>query len=482
MLAQRPPGAAPAVQAPGRGAAVRGRRVRRRAGRADDAPLVATGGRASPSCGASRARRIVMLTFDPALHLPLLARARLPAADRRRRTRRASRRSRPSPRRSAAPSIVPVPIAHDCSDGFLCAWWRRPLAYLEAERARQHLEPRGARSRRAAEAHGAARARRRRRHLGRAQRRSDRARRGRLRLPPARRADDDASRRRPRAPAAAARRARPAARAGCGASRPSGSRLVAVRSRKRRRIARERATRSAMPGRALDRGLGDPGQRGVAAERRVEARGIGREVGGAALEHVARAGRGDVRARERLVHAVARERIDEPGGVAHGERAPARDLGGRAAHGQAVPADLRQRRPRDVVALAHAAQVIAQVRALGIPAADARRWRGRPSGRASRSRRGRSPSRAAPRAARRPRRRRRRRRWPRAPERRCGPRRVAARGRRCRSRRRRRRAPRRRRASRRRTSRPAGRPPPARRCARARRRGSARLRARPARP
>jgi SAM-dependent methyltransferase len=29
--------------------------------------------------------------------------------------------------------IVPVPIAHDCMDGFLCAWWRRPLAYLEAE-------------------------------------------------------------------------------------------------------------------------------------------------------------------------------------------------------------------------------------------------------------------------------------------------------------------------------------------------------------
>jgi len=29
--------------------------------------------------------------------------------------------------------IVPVPIAHDCTDGFLCAWWRRPLAYLEAD-------------------------------------------------------------------------------------------------------------------------------------------------------------------------------------------------------------------------------------------------------------------------------------------------------------------------------------------------------------
>jgi len=27
--------------------------------------------------------------------------------------------------------IFPVGIAHDCSDGFLCAWWRRPLAYLD---------------------------------------------------------------------------------------------------------------------------------------------------------------------------------------------------------------------------------------------------------------------------------------------------------------------------------------------------------------
>jgi SAM-dependent methyltransferase len=27
--------------------------------------------------------------------------------------------------------ISPVPIAHDCSDGFLCAYWRRPAAYLD---------------------------------------------------------------------------------------------------------------------------------------------------------------------------------------------------------------------------------------------------------------------------------------------------------------------------------------------------------------
>jgi SAM-dependent methyltransferase len=27
--------------------------------------------------------------------------------------------------------IIPVPVPHDCSDGFLYAYWRRPLAYLD---------------------------------------------------------------------------------------------------------------------------------------------------------------------------------------------------------------------------------------------------------------------------------------------------------------------------------------------------------------
>ena len=29
--------------------------------------------------------------------------------------------------------MTPLPIPHDCSDGFLCAYWRRPEAYLSAE-------------------------------------------------------------------------------------------------------------------------------------------------------------------------------------------------------------------------------------------------------------------------------------------------------------------------------------------------------------
>lgn len=27
--------------------------------------------------------------------------------------------------------VTPVPIPHDCTDGFLCAYWRRPAAYLD---------------------------------------------------------------------------------------------------------------------------------------------------------------------------------------------------------------------------------------------------------------------------------------------------------------------------------------------------------------
>lgn len=31
-------------------------------------------------------------------------------------------------------NMTPVPIPHDCTDGFLCAYWRRPESYLSAER------------------------------------------------------------------------------------------------------------------------------------------------------------------------------------------------------------------------------------------------------------------------------------------------------------------------------------------------------------
>lgn len=33
-----------------------------------------------------------------------------------------------------AARVMPVPVPHDCADGFLCAYWRRPECYLDAER------------------------------------------------------------------------------------------------------------------------------------------------------------------------------------------------------------------------------------------------------------------------------------------------------------------------------------------------------------
>jgi hypothetical protein len=32
-----------------------------------------------------------------------------------------------------AVEIVPVPVPHDCTDGFFCAYWRRPQAYLDPD-------------------------------------------------------------------------------------------------------------------------------------------------------------------------------------------------------------------------------------------------------------------------------------------------------------------------------------------------------------
>jgi SAM-dependent methyltransferase len=75
-------------------------------------------------------RRIVMLTFDPEYiarywlvhdYLPEIAvldEARFPALA----TVAAA---------LGGAEAVPVPIAQDCTDGFLCAAWKRPLAYLD---------------------------------------------------------------------------------------------------------------------------------------------------------------------------------------------------------------------------------------------------------------------------------------------------------------------------------------------------------------
>jgi SAM-dependent methyltransferase len=72
--------------------------------------------------------RIVLLTFDPAQrpwltdYLPELAaldEAQMPKMS--------------DYERWLGPvKVTPVPVPHDCSDGFLYAWWRRPHAYLDA--------------------------------------------------------------------------------------------------------------------------------------------------------------------------------------------------------------------------------------------------------------------------------------------------------------------------------------------------------------
>lgn len=71
---------------------------------------------------------IVILTYDPVFRgfwladyipeLVALDRAQMPAMT-------------GYERRLGPVAVAHVPIPHDCSDGFLCAYWRRPAAYLD---------------------------------------------------------------------------------------------------------------------------------------------------------------------------------------------------------------------------------------------------------------------------------------------------------------------------------------------------------------
>ena len=126
MIAKRAPGAAKAVQAS-----------------ADDLPFADDAFDAAmavltihhwpdKSAGLRELRRvtrgpIVLLTFDPASrpwltdYLPELAaldEANMPALS-------------DYARWLGPVRIAPVPVPHDCSDGFLYAYWRRPAAYLD---------------------------------------------------------------------------------------------------------------------------------------------------------------------------------------------------------------------------------------------------------------------------------------------------------------------------------------------------------------
>jgi SAM-dependent methyltransferase len=137
MIAERPAGAAPAVQ-----------------GHAESLPLAARSVDAAMACltlqhwsdwrvGVQELRRvarkrIVIFTFDPAWaprfwlvrdYLPRLGRldtARFPTL------------AEQCAAVSEYARVLPVPIPHDCRDGFLAAYWRRPHAYLD-ERVRRNI-------------------------------------------------------------------------------------------------------------------------------------------------------------------------------------------------------------------------------------------------------------------------------------------------------------------------------------------------------
>lgn len=81
--------------------------------------------------------KVVFLTYDPAFRgfwlmdyfpaLIALDRGQMPALD-------------DFARWLGPVAVAPVPIPHDCTDGFLAAYWRRPAAYLDA-RLRAAMSP-----------------------------------------------------------------------------------------------------------------------------------------------------------------------------------------------------------------------------------------------------------------------------------------------------------------------------------------------------
>jgi SAM-dependent methyltransferase len=128
MIAQRPPGSAPVAQATAE-------RIPLADGACDAALAVLTMHHwQDPARGVAEmrrvARRVVVLAWDPAFadrfwlvrdYLPesvAFDRARMPAiAD--------------ISAWMGGATVTPVAVPHDCEDGFFCAYWRRPEAYLD---------------------------------------------------------------------------------------------------------------------------------------------------------------------------------------------------------------------------------------------------------------------------------------------------------------------------------------------------------------
>ena len=129
MIAQRPPGSAPAIQASAESLPFAD-------GSFDAAMALLTMHHWSDwQAGVAELRRvarrrIVMFTFDPRyIGAYWLVRDYVPeiiAMDSARFPALAT-----VAEALGDPRIIPVPIAADCADGFLCAYWRRPLAYLD---------------------------------------------------------------------------------------------------------------------------------------------------------------------------------------------------------------------------------------------------------------------------------------------------------------------------------------------------------------
>lgn len=130
MIGQRPPGAAPAVRAVAE-------RLPVRAGAADAALAVLTVHHWSdPAAGIAELRRVarrrvVVLTWDHEVFRERfwLIREYLPEA-----AAFEDARAVPVTRLAellGGARIEPLPVPHDCADGFAAAYWRRPHAYLD---------------------------------------------------------------------------------------------------------------------------------------------------------------------------------------------------------------------------------------------------------------------------------------------------------------------------------------------------------------
>lgn len=129
MIAQRPPDSAPTVQAVAEHLPIRSDAV-------DAALAVLTVHHWSdPSRGVAEMlrvarRRVVVLTWDHNVFREFwLVREYLPAA-----AQTDAALAVPMTRlisRLGEPKVVPIPVPHDCLDGFGGAYWRRPYAYLD---------------------------------------------------------------------------------------------------------------------------------------------------------------------------------------------------------------------------------------------------------------------------------------------------------------------------------------------------------------